>query len=244
MVNFLNINFLFNKSEVEKKMEDYIVNQDVTYICAVNANIVTVANNNPEYQKIINTSGFNICDGSLVALSYSKIHKEPVSSYPGPDIFIDYLSKKKYKSFFLGSTEETLTTLKKNLSKIDPKIQDMPFYSPPFIALDDFDYKGIGEMINESNADIIWVSLGAPKQEEFMYRLKQYLKKGVMVGVGAAFTFYGSEKPQRAPVIYRKLNIEWLHRIVTTRSFPKRFQRQLYYMPQLLLKDYFRKLSK
>jgi len=244
MVNFLNINFLFNKSEIEKKIENYIANQDVTDICAVNANIVTVANNNPEYQQIINTSGFNICDGSLVALSYSKIHKEPVRSYPGPDIFIDYLSKKKYKSFFLGSTEETLTTLKKNLSRIDPKIQEMPFYSPPFIALDDFDYKGIGDMINESNSDIIWVSLGAPKQEEFMYRLKQHLQKGVMVGVGAAFTFYGSEKPKRAPIIFRKLKIEWLHRIVTTRSFPKRFQRQLYYMPQLLLKDYFRKLLK
>ncbi len=234
---FLNINFLFDRKEIEQRMQSYIDNKEVTYICAVNANTVTVANNNPEYKKIINNSGFNLCDGSLLALSYKKIYKEPVSSYPGPDFFIDYLSKGRYKSFFLGSTDESLKSLKQKLVKYDPEISDMPFYSPPFIPLDDFDYDSIAKMINESNADIIWVSLGAPKQEEFMYRLKPFLEKGVMIGVGAAFIFYGDDKQKRAPKIFRKMHLEWAYRNITTFTIKKRFRNQLYYMPQLLFKE-------
>ncbi len=237
MSNFLGIDFLFDREEIERKMASYIANKKVEYICAVNANTVTVANNNPEYKKIINDSGFNLCDGSLVALSHRMIHKKSVSSYPGPDFFIDYLSKQTYTSFFLGSTDKLLKSLKQKLVKYDLKISDMQFYSPPFIPLDDFDYESIAKMINESNADIIWVSLGAPKQEEFMYRLKPYLKKGVMVGVGAAFSFYGDKKKKRAPKIVRKMHLEFAYRNLITFSFSERFRRQLYYMPQLLFTE-------
>ncbi len=237
MKKFLGINFLFDKKEIERKMKAYIEKRQVEYVCAVNANTVTVASNNPEYQTIINDSGFNLCDGSLVALSYSNIYKEPVSSYPGPDFFIDYLSKRKYKSFFLGSTEELLKSLKQKLVKYDPEILDMPFYSPPFVHLDNFDYQTIGKMINKSNADIIWVSLGAPKQEEFMYRLKPYLKKGVMVGVGAAFSFYGDENYKRAPEFIRKIHLEWLHRNFVDPSTLPRFMRQILTLPLLIHRE-------
>ncbi|EIF51169.1 WecB/TagA/CpsF family glycosyltransferase [Sulfurovum sp. AR] len=238
MSNFLGINFLFEKEEIERKIEDFIADRKVTYVCAVNANTVTVANNNPEYKKIINNSGFNLCDGSLLALFYRKIYKEPVSSYPGPDFFIDYLSKGRYKSFFLGSTDELLKSLKQKLVKYDPKISDMLFYSPPFIPLDNYNYGSIAKMINESNVDIIWVSLGAPKQEEFMYRLKPYLKQGIMVGVGAAFTFYGDDNFKRAPIIMRKMHIEWVYRNLKnpSKSFP-RLLKQIRSVPILIYKE-------
>lgn len=238
MSNFLGINFLFEKEEIERKIEDFIADRKVTYVCAVNANTVTVVNNNPEYKKIINNSGFNLCDGSLLALFYRKIYKEPVSSYPGPDFFIDYLSKGKYKSFFLGSTDELLKSLKQKLVKYDPKISDMQFYSPPFIPLDNYNYGSIAKMINESNVDIIWVSLGAPKQEEFMYRLKPYLKQGIMVGVGAAFTFYGDDNFKRAPLIMRKMHIEWVYRNLKnpSKSFP-RLLKQIRSVPILIYKE-------
>ncbi|NHJ84164.1 MAG: WecB/TagA/CpsF family glycosyltransferase [Asgard group archaeon] len=244
MRNFLGIDFLFDKEKIEKAMELYITTNQVEYICVVNANTITVANNNPEYQKIVNSSGFNLCDGSLVALCYNKLNNERVSSYPGPDFFIHYLSKRKYKSFFLGSTEEVLKSLKQNLIKFDPKISDMPFYSPPFVPLDKFDYKAIAEMVNKSDVDIVWVSLGAPKQEEFMSRLLPYIDKGVLIGVGAAFTFYGDKKLKRAPILIRKMKLEWLYRTLKDpkKSFP-RLIRQLYYMPRLMYNE-MRKIKK
>lgn len=242
MTRYLSVDFLFDKEKVYKSMEAFIDSKQATYICAVNANSVKVANNDLHFNKVINSSGFNLCDGSMVALTYKMLYKESVSSYPGPDFFIDYLSKKTYKSFFLGSTEDLLGSLKKKLVKYDPAIIDMPFYAPPISSLDDFDYVAIADMINESDADIIWVSLGAPKQEEFMYRMRPYLIKGVMVGVGAAFTFYGNDDFKRAPSLIRKARLEWLYRTIKDpkKSLP-RLKSQLYHMPKILYKEMRRK---
>jgi len=244
MRQFINVNLLFDKNKIHTLMRDYIKNEEVQYVCAVNANSITVANNDSAFKEAVNGAGFNLCDGSLIALSYKIIYKEQVQPYPGPDFFIHYLSQKKYKSFFFGSTQKLLDSLKEKLQVYDSTIEEMPFYSPPFLALDEYNYEEMGNIINMSNADIIWISLGAPKQEVFMYNLKPYLKKGVMIGVGAAFSFYGSENLKRAPKFFRDLKIEWLHRIVTTRSFPKRFRNQLYYMPQLLFKELIRRIVK
>ncbi len=236
---FMNINLLFDQNVIHANMDIYLKNKEVKYICAINANSITVANNDVVFKEAVDGAGFNLCDGSLIALSYKMIYKEKVESYPGPDFFIHYLSQKKYKSFFFGSTQELLDSLKEKLQVYDPAIKDMPFYSPPFLPLDEYNYEEMGNMINDSDADIIWISLGAPKQEIFMHNLKPYLKKGVMVGVGAAFIFYGDEKKKRAPEFVRKMHIEWLHRTIVTRTISKRFRNQLFYMPQLLIKEYF-----
>ena len=62
--------------------------------------------------------------------------------------------------------------------------------------------------------DIIWVALGAPKQEIFMNRLKPHLKKGVAIAIGAAFNFYSgmADAPQRCPEWMRKCHLEFVHR--------------------------------
>ena len=68
-------------------------------------------------------------------------------------------------------------------------------------------------MINADNPDIIWVSLGAPKQEMFMSRLKPYLKRGVMFGYGAIFNFNaGVGAVRRAPKLMLRMRLEWLYR--------------------------------
>jgi N-acetylglucosaminyldiphosphoundecaprenol N-acetyl-beta-D-mannosaminyltransferase len=237
---YLDVELLFDREEIHRRMDEFIEDRQATYVCAVNANTITVANNDPRFKEIVNQSGFNLCDGSLVALSYKHIYKKKVPPYPGPNFFIDYLSKRQYRSFFLGSTDDLLMSLREKLAVIDPEIPNMKFYAPPFVSLDVFDYEEIGSMINAEEADIIWVSLGAPKQEEFMYRLRPFLGRGVMVGVGAAFSFYGDDNYKRAPEFIRKMCLEWLHRSITNLSVRKRFIRQIYYMPQLIIREYMR----
>ena len=60
----------------------------------------------------------------------------------------------------------------------------------PFATVDQFDYKGIAEELKAVDPDIVWVSLGAPKQEQFMERLLPYIDRGLLFGIGAAFNFY------------------------------------------------------
>ena len=84
----------------------------------------------------------------------------------------------------------------------------------PFASIDKFDYAGIARMIDKFDADIIWVSLGAPKQEFFMQRLLPHLNHGVMLGVGAAFSFYLNElKDYKFRV--GEIRMNWILRLLT-----------------------------
>ena len=67
-------------------------------------------------------------------------------------------------------------------------------------------------MINESNADIIWVGLGAPKQENWMYEHQDKVK-GLMFGVGAGFDYHAG-KLKRAPRWMQRMSLEWLMRLL------------------------------
>lgn len=81
--------------------------------------------------------------------------------------------------------------------------------------MDEFDYEGIAKMINEDAPDIIWVSLGCPKQEQFMTKLLPYLKKGVMFGYGAIFNFYSGldDVEKGAPKWVVNMKLQFIYRL-------------------------------
>jgi N-acetylglucosaminyldiphosphoundecaprenol N-acetyl-beta-D-mannosaminyltransferase len=123
---------------------------------------------------------------------------------------------KKFKQFFLGSNDDILLGLKNQLSRIDPAISTMRFETLPFRKVEDFDYVGIAKMINEDAPDIIWVSLGAPKQEQFMNLIQPYLNRGVMFGFGAIFGFFSgtSNGAKPAPNWMIKNKLQWIFRLI------------------------------
>ena len=210
---YFNVRIEFNKDKLDQTIFDAIEKGEPGYSCSVESNNLTVANQNPEFLEVLNGALVNNCDGSVLAKILSWIHHEPIDRYIGADIFIKYIKMKKFRQFFLGNTPEVLEGLRQNMSKIDPKIADMRFETLPFRKVDEFDYQSIADVINEDNPDIIWVSLGAPKQEMFMARLKPYLKRGVMFGYGAIFNFNaGVGEVKRAPQWMLNLRLEWLHR--------------------------------
>ncbi len=215
MQKYFNVKLEFDKNKVDQVIEETIQNKGKGYVCSIESNNLTVANKNKEFSNVVNSALVNICDGSILAKILGKIHKEKYSSYIGADLFINYVQKKKYKQYFLGNTPEVLMGLKNNLSKIDPRIQNMPFVELPFRKVEDFDYEQIAADINKYQPDIIWVSLGAPKQEFFMYNLLPYLTSGVMFGFGAIFNFNaGTGHVKRAPKWMLRFKLEWLYRAV------------------------------
>ncbi len=210
---YFKVRLEFDKDKLDKTIFDTIENGGKGYVCSVESNNLTVANNNPEFLKVLNGALVNNCDGSVLASILGKIHHEPLESYIGADIFIKYVKTCRFRQFFLGNTPEVLAGLKSNLSEIDPKIATMRFETLPFRKVDEFDYEGIAKMINDDNPDIIWVSLGAPKQEFFMSKLEPYLNRGVMFGFGAIFNFNaGVGGVKRAPNWMLSHKLEWLHR--------------------------------
>lgn len=210
---YFNVEIEFDREKVESTVLDAIEKGTPGYVCAIESNNLTVANKNPKFMEVVNSALVNQCDGSVLAKILGHIHHRPFDSYIGGDLFDKLVRMKRFRQFYLGSTPEVLAGLKKNMTATDPQIDDMQFVSLPFLKVEDFDYAGIAKMINDDNPDIIWVSLGAPKQELFMARLLPYLKRGVMFGYGAVFNFRSGVGPvRRAPKWMRQIRLEWFYR--------------------------------
>ena len=85
--------------------------------------------------------------------------------------------------------------------------------SPPFRTLTETEDRAICEMINAATPDILWVALGTPKQDIWMYEHREKLNVSVMHGVGAAFDFLSGEIRQ-APRWMMHSGFEWLYRLM------------------------------
>lgn len=239
MKKYFNINYEFDQNRVDEIILDHIANQKPGYVCSLDGNNLAVANTYPEHLRIVNEAIVNNCDSTWVPVFINWIYGTKFSNYCGTDLFIKYVRMKKFHQFFLGSTPDVLQKLKENLSKIDPQISEMHFETLPFRTVEEFDYEQIGTMINNDGPDIIWVSLGAPKQEKFMSLLLPYLKKGVMFGFGAIFNFY-AEMPglKRAPQLMVKLKLEWLYRF--TQEPRKQIRRANFFLrllPKMVIEE-------
>lgn len=244
MKKYFGINFVFDHHRVDEIIERCIRENRTGYVCALDGNNFSTAQRLSEHLEVINNSIVSNCDSTWLPIIINMMYGTNYANYCASDLFFNFIKKCRYKQFFLGASREVLDGLKREMSKLDPAIANMRFEELPYCDIDDFDYKGIAAMINEEAPDIVWISLGAPKQEQFMYRLKPYLKRGVMFGVGAIFNFYSGldNVPKRAPKWMIKLGLEWLHRlIIEPAKQSKRVSLILCELPKAIKKEYARK---
>lgn len=242
METFFNIRYEFDKNQVHDAISTRLSQPGSDYICVADGVILNNANRNKEYLKVVNDGMFSICDSSFVPLYIKWLYGTEYRQYCGSEIFKDIVSSRKYRMIFLGTQQPILDGLKKHLVKLNPEVEQMKFVELPFRSVDKFDYPKIARMINEDKADIVWIALGAPKQEYFMANLKPFLFHGVMIAVGAAFKFYSGLEVKRAPQWMVKNHLEFVHRIF---SEPKKQLKRcgwiLLTLPGLLFYEWKRK---
>ena len=214
METYFGIRYEFDRELVQERIAQFVANSQVEYICVTDGVIVDNVNRNEDYRKVVNGSAFSICDSSYVPLYIKWIYGRQYQQYCGSQIFKDIVSMCKYRMYFMGTSQEILDGLKRNISEWNPDVAGMNFYELPFCSVDEFDYPAIAKRIEDDGADIVWVALGAPKQEIFMSRLKPYLKHGVMIAVGAAFKFYSGIEARRAPTWMVRMHMEFIYRII------------------------------
>jgi len=196
-------------------MNNFLAYGKKGYICIVDGNVLANTCKNSSYKNIVNGSILNSCDGSSIAILAGYLHKKKFSTYTGPEIFSKYVKQNRYKQYFIGNTKEMHEGLKARFIELNYNIEQFKFEALPFLDVNDFDYPSIAENINNFAPDIIWVSLGAPKQEYFISKLFPLIDKGVLIAIGAAFNLYlGNDKYSRAPLWMRKIHLEWIYRII------------------------------
>lgn len=192
------------------------------YICVANVHTTVTAYENKEYQNIQNNALLVIPDGGPLASEGRKRGHKKMFRTVGQD-YMKEMFKLNYRHYFFGSTEETLEKMINSIKKDYPNINIVGSYSPSFGKISNEEDEHIINMINKTNPDFVWVGLGAPKQEEWMYN-HQDIIDGLMIGVGAAFDYFAGNI-KRAPILMQKLNLEWLFRLLQE---PKRlFSRYL-----------------
>lgn len=242
MNRYFNINYEFDREAVHKRIEEFVQSGQKGYVCVADGVILSIANRDESYRKVLDGAMFSICDSSYVPLYIKWIYGVRYCQYSGSQIFEDIVSEKKYRMAFLGASQKILDGLKRNLCKLNPEVENMLFLELPFLEADKFDFPTIAKRIEEDGADIIWLALGAPKQEIFMYNILPYMKKGVIIAVGAAFKFFSGEDVKRAPKWMIDCHMEFIHRILVEPR--KQFKRCVWIvrtLPGILLKEWRKK---
>lgn len=194
------------KQRITKAVEEGVND----YICVSNVRTVALANNDAEYREVMNKAFMCTPDGMPLVWMARLWGLKDVQRTVGPDLFVQMIGDKQsgLKHYLLGDTEETLAAMKAKFSDGDTS-NIVGTFSPPFCELDEYDFEGIAYRINESGANIVWVSLRAPKQDFFAVRLLPYLDKKICIGVGAAFRF-SLGQIKHPPKIFKKLGLTGL----------------------------------
>ncbi len=192
MKTYFDIRFEFDHDTIHDSIERQLALGAPDYICVADDEVLMNSQKDLKYRSAVNAGMFTICDSSYVTKSIKLVHHEEYDQYYGSHFFLDILSERKHRMMLLGSSEMELRGLKREMMRYNPDVKGMNFVELPFGEVDDFDYKAIARMINADGADIIWIALDTPDQEMFMARLKPFLKRGVMIGIGAAIKYFNS----------------------------------------------------
>lgn len=205
-----NIHLEFDPLVLRNTIERHINEKQKAYICVVDANVITIAQKDPRYREIIQNATINTCDGSSIAKLVNKIYGTDYHAYNGPDVF-EYYIERPYKHLLVGNTKEKVEQIKAFVKQRGLDL-DLQHLDVPFVPVEQFDYNGLAEQINEIKPDIVWVSLGAPKQEIFISNIFPYVNQGVFLGIGAAFNFYTGDLHNNKKEI-GGVRLIWLERI-------------------------------
>lgn len=199
-----------------KVIEEFITIGKKSQVCVTNAYSLVLMQKDKEFKDITNSASLVVADGEPLTW-ISKLYGEPIPErVAGPDLVYEFSrrsAKKRYKLFFLGSNSSTLKKMVENLKKIFPSLQIVGAYSPPFKKqFSERENEGMVALINKVKPDVLFVGLGAPKQERWIWKHKDELQVPVSIGVGAAFDFVAGTL-KRAPEWMQKCSLEWLFRL-------------------------------
>ena len=220
-----------------KEVANILNTSSETRVAICNANTLVRCCKNSQLKDVVDNFTIKTPDGFPVAKALSLLSKQKFSRVDGYKVFLQTIEEgisKSKKHYFFGNNEKTTTLMIENLVKMFPEIIISGYHCPEFMTADELVFNN-KETIKELDADLIWVSLGFPKQELFIDRLYNEIKpKANIVGVGAVFEWMSGEK-RKAPEWMANLGLEWFLRLIQD---PKRLYKR-YFIDNTLFILYF-----
>jgi exopolysaccharide biosynthesis WecB/TagA/CpsF family protein len=221
--------------EVVERMQRWIRARDGCHsIAATSMHGIVEAQHDPSFKDVLNATDLVVADGMpLVWLGRRQGHILHRRVY-GPDLLLAFCeegARQSYRHFFCGGEPGVAERLAESLKTRFPGLNVVGTCSPPFRPMSAKEDEKMMDMIVRAAPDVIWVGLGAPKQERWMHEHKSRLSVPVLVGVGAAFDMLSSRRKQ-APRWMREHGLEWFFRLLQE---PRRlWRRYLVYGAQFI----------
>ncbi len=188
-----------------------------------NSEIIMAAYKDPNFCKTLNTGDLIVADGIGVVYA-SRILKAPlperVAGFDLASKLIDAVSDGRHSVYFFGGKPGVAELAIQKLTEKHPGLRVAGFSDGYF---DEAKEKLIIADIQEKKPDILFVCLGAPKQEKWIAAHKNELGARLILGVGGSLDVWAGTM-ERAPETYQKAGLEWLYRL---KKQPSRFFRMM-----------------
>jgi N-acetylglucosaminyldiphosphoundecaprenol N-acetyl-beta-D-mannosaminyltransferase len=197
-------------------MDGMIERRERGYVCAAAVHVVMVARHDPETCAALRGSSLVVPDGRPLVWALNLLGAGLSDRVYGPELTVRYCRRAAERGhrvwLYGGETPAALAELEGVLGERFPGIDIAGGHSPPHRPLTEQEERALAERINADEPDVVWVGIGAPKQERWMARMRPLLDAPVLAGVGAAFDFI-AERRRQAPAWMQRAGLEWLFRL-------------------------------
>lgn len=204
--------------EVFDKINNFIrVKLAHHYIVTPNVDHIVKLQKDPEFRQIYEKASLVLADGMPLVWASRLLAVPIMEKVSGSDLLprlCEVAAERGYRLFFLGGREGAALRTAEKLKDKYPSIQIVGILSPPFgFENNKQENEKVIKIIKDASPDILFVGLGAPKQEKWIYKHKEEYNVPVSVGIGITFE-YVSGMVKRAPVWMQKTGLEWLYRLI------------------------------
>lgn len=232
--------------EAKEYMRKMLDENKFSYIFTPNPEVGMMALKDNEFNNIINSSDLSLCDGIGIYLATKIKGKKIRNRLTGYDMslyILEELNKRSGSIFLLGAkrgvAEKAAEEIKKTYPNVEVKGYRNGYFKGRHLGYKDSDEeKEVLAMINYCNPDVVFVGMGAPYQEKFIYFNRDNIKAKLAIANGGVIDVL-SGNVTIAPAFIRKIGFEWLYRLIKE---PKRIKRQII-IPKYMCKVLFKKNS-
>lgn len=226
---------LINYAETLARIEDWRRRGECGSVHLLNPHSVMMYHRDAEMNRAVQSAALALPDGIGIILAARLLGYPEQGRVTGPSLmlrFCDWGREHGYRHYFYGGGDGVATKLATSLKARFPGLNVAGAYQPPFGRLNLREDDAIMDSINEARPDIVWVGLGAPKQEKWMAEHRSRLNATALIGVGAAFDFH-SGNIRWAPAWVRRIGMEWAWRLARE---PRRMWRRNLDSPLFIMK--------
>ena len=238
------------KTELLILLDNLITTERISPYCiyCLNPHSYVQSTRDEQFKRSLQDSDLLLPDGVGILIGGSILSEHFHERITGMDLFRDTMltlnssNCASKRVFFLGSQENVLKNIEQRLRSEYNNIDAIGYYSPPFQNnFDETELFKIIDLISNFKPDVLWIGMTAPKQEKLCHELKNRLDPILIGCIGAVFDFYAGSV-NRSPVLFEKLGLEWLFRLMRQ---PRRLWRRTFISaPIFLLKIFSQKFLK